>query len=82
MINFNGKLIDPIQPYLTHRSRAFLNGDILVEEVHFYRGAYVFWESHYFRLMASMRIMRMQIPIYFTMIFFKEEMDKVVESRK
>ncbi|NNL83797.1 MAG: aminotransferase class IV, partial [Winogradskyella sp.] len=43
-------------------------------------GTIFFWEDHYFRLMASMRIMRMDIPMQFTMEFLEEEIIKTLEA--
>ncbi|MDG1252531.1 MAG: aminotransferase class IV [Schleiferiaceae bacterium] len=42
--------------------RSHLYGDGLFETMRVHRGKICFWESHYFRLMASMRILRMEIP--------------------
>ena len=40
----------------------------------------MFWEDHYFRLMASMRIIRMEIPMEFTMEFLEGEILKLIEA--
>jgi len=42
--------------------RSHLYGDGLFETIRVHRGRLCFWESHYFRLMSSMRILRMDIP--------------------
>ena len=42
--------------------RSHLYGDGLFETMRVHRGKICFWESHYFRLMSSMRILRMEIP--------------------
>ena len=39
----------------------------------------LFLEDHYFRLMASMRICRMEIPMNFTMEFMEEEILKLIK---
>ena len=39
-----------------------------------------FWEDHYFRLMASMRILRMEIPMNFSMEFLENEILKTIEA--
>ena len=38
----------------------------LTETIAFVNGRPLFWEEHYLRLMASMRILRMEIPLNFT----------------
>jgi branched-chain amino acid aminotransferase len=45
-------------------------------------GKIVFWEDHYLRLMASMRILRMSIPMEFTMEFLQKEILRTVEPMK
>jgi branched-chain amino acid aminotransferase len=40
-----------------------------------------FWEDHYFRLMASMRIMRMDIPMDFTMEFLEAQILKTASRQ-
>lgn len=42
--------------------RSHLYGDGLFETMRVRQGHILFWESHYFRLMSSMRILRMDIP--------------------
>ena len=39
---------------------------LLTETIAFVNGRPLFWEEHYLRLMASMRILRMEIPLNFT----------------
>src|SRR5690625_4949106 len=39
-------------------------------------------EEHYFNLMASMRILRMNIPIEFTQEFFEEAIQRVLEENQ
>ena len=47
-------------------NRGFLFSDQVVESFVVNEGEILFWEAHYFRLMASMRILRMKIPMEFT----------------
>jgi branched-chain amino acid aminotransferase len=42
-------------------------------------GKILFWEDHYFRLMASMRILRMEIPMNFTMEFLYKQIIEIIE---
>ena len=69
MINFNGTLQQE-ENILTH-NRAFLYGDGVFETVKIIDNKILFLEDHYFRLMASMRIVRMEIPMEFTMEFLE-----------
>jgi len=54
-------------------NRGFLFGDAVFETVKIIDNKILFLEDHYFRLMASMRILRMEIPMYFTLEFFESE---------
>ncbi|MBP6040619.1 MAG: aminotransferase class IV [Flavobacterium sp.] len=54
-------------------NRGFLYGDAVFETLKIVNGKILFLEDHYFRLMASMRILRMEIPMDFTMEFFEEQ---------
>jgi branched-chain amino acid aminotransferase len=80
MINLNGTLISESEPQLPVTNRGYCYGDALFETMKVVSGSIFFWEDHYFRLMASMRIMRMDIPMNFTMEFLEAEILKTVEA--
>ena len=71
MINFNGFLQDNFA--VTSSNRSFLYGDGIFETLKVVNGKILFSEEHYFRLMASMRIVRMKIPMDFTLEFFENQ---------
>lgn len=79
MINFNGELLAS-DTQITAANRAFLYGDALFETFKVAGGKVLFFEDHYFRLMASMRIVRMEIPMHFTMEFLEAEILKLAET--
>jgi branched-chain amino acid aminotransferase len=79
MINFNGNLIEREDNILT-QNRAFLYGDGVFETLKIINNKILFLEDHYFRLMASMRVIRMEIPMNFTMEYFEEEVLKGVQE--
>ena len=81
MINFNGALIDPENIKLSSENRAFKYGDAIFETVKVMHKKVVFWEDHYFRLMASMRMLRMKIPMEFTLEFLEKEILKTVAAQ-
>lgn len=72
MINFNGSIVSQDTNVLTH-NRAFLYGDGVFETVKIVNNKILFLEDHYFRLMASMRVVRMEIPMNFTMEYFEQQ---------
>lgn len=80
MINFNGNTAAQNDNLLT-QNRAFLYGDGVFETLKIYNGKILFLEDHYFRLMASMRVVRMEIPMNFTMEYFEEEVLKLVKGK-
>jgi branched-chain amino acid aminotransferase len=72
MINFNGTIVSNDTSLLT-QNRAFLFGDAVFETVKIVNAKILFLEDHYFRLMSSMRVIRMEIPMNFTMEYFEEQ---------
>jgi len=78
MINFNGNLQDN-NTVITNNNRAYAYGDGLFETIKAVHGKLLFFEDHYFRLMASMRIMRMEIPMSFTLEFLQDEILKTLK---
>lgn len=81
MINFNGTLLQE-NTVLSTENRGYAYGDALFETIKTSGGKILFWEDHYFRLMASMRIMRMEIPMDFTMEFLEDEIQKTLEANQ
>ena len=80
MINHNGTLHNDNEVSLSPHNRGLLYGDGLFETIKAVNGKLLFWEDHYFRLMASMRILRMEIPMEFTPEFLEEELKKTLKS--
>jgi len=79
MINFNGSLF-PSDGFLSSSNRAFLYGDGVFETLKVVNQKVLFLEDHYFRLMASMRIVRMQIPNNFTLEYFEEQVISTAQA--
>ena len=75
MINFNGKITDLSDQLINNR--AFLYGDAVFETLIIFNDKILFWEDHYFRLMSSMRIIRLDIPDKYTPEFFRENIIKI-----
>lgn len=78
MINFNGNIGQ--EDNILTQNRAFLYGDGVFETVKIKNGKILFLEDHYFRLMASMRVVRMMIPMNFTMEYFEEQILNLVNE--
>lgn len=80
MVNSNGKIVQDTNASLTLNNRGFNYGDAVFETIKVSHSKILFWEDHYFRLMASMRIIRMEIPMNFTLEFLKDEILKLVKN--
>ena len=77
MFNCNGLVVSQLinaEPELIHN----LHKDFsFVENVRLNNGKILFWEKHYFRIIANLRRYRYKIPISFTMEKLEEELIKV-----
>lgn len=78
MINNNGELLSEQEAKLSVFNRGLAYGDALFETIKTLNGKILFWEDHYFRLMASMRILRMEIPMTFTPEFLESQILELV----
>lgn len=79
MINFNGNIA--LEENILTQNRAFLYGDGVFETVKVINNKILFLEDHYFRLMASMRVVRMEIPMNFTMEYFEEQILNLLKEK-
>ncbi len=80
MINFNGSILKDSAKVFSASNRAFKYGDALFETIKVTNSSIHFLEDHYFRLMASMRMLRMEIPMHFTLEFFEKEILNTTNS--
>ena len=80
MVNNNGHILQETKASLSINNRGFNYGDAVFETIKVSHSKILFWEDHYFRLMASMRILRMEIPMNFTLEFLENEILKLVEA--
>ncbi len=72
MVNFNGTICESSSVNIEN-NRGFLFGDAIFETLKVVNQKVLFLEDHYFRLMASLRICRMEIPMNFTMEYFEQQ---------
>ncbi|WP_248723254.1 aminotransferase class IV [Seonamhaeicola sp. ML3] len=79
MINFNGNISENTA-LLSIENRGFAYGDAVFETIKVSLGKILFLEDHYFRLMASMRIMRMEIPMNFTLEYIEEQIKETLQA--
>jgi branched-chain amino acid aminotransferase len=79
MINFNGTIVSQ-DTNIIAQNRGFLYGDAVFETVKIVNSKILFLEDHYFRLMASMRVVRMEIPMNFTLEYLEEQILSLVSN--
>jgi branched-chain amino acid aminotransferase len=80
MINFNGTIVSEDANILV-QNRGFLYGDAVFETVKIVNSKILFLEDHYFRLMSSMRVIRMEIPMNFTMEYLEEQILNLINEK-
>lgn len=80
MVNFNGVITEE-ELQLSVSNRSFLYGDGVFETLKVLNNQILFFEDHYFRLLASMRIIRMQIPMSFTLEYLEEQILTLVRQQ-
>ena len=81
-MNFNGSLVEKDQAIISLNNRGLAYGDSVFETIRVISGKIMFWEDHYFRLMASMRIMRMEIPSNFSPEFLEKEILNLIKENQ
>ncbi|MDX1542451.1 MAG: aminotransferase class IV [Christiangramia sp.] len=82
MINLNGKIVKEEEAKISVLNRGFAYGDSVFETIRVVNSKIMFWEDHYFRLMAAMRIMRMEIPSTFSPEFLEKEIKDIIEANE
>lgn len=80
--NLNGYIIRNKHLGITLNNRGLNYGDGLFETIKYSRKRIHFWEDHYFRLMSSMRIVRMEIPLEFSPEFLEEQIHKALKANQ
>mgnify|MGYP003633850937 FL=1 len=78
--NLNGFIIRNKHLGIQVNNRGLNYGDGIFETIKFANNRLNFWEDHYFRLMASMRIVRMDIPMTFSPEYLEEEIRKTLAA--
>lgn len=79
MVNFSGNIQENCAITIDS-NRGFLFGDSVFETIKVLDNKVLFLEDHYFRLMASMRICRMEIPMNLTMEYFETQIVNLIRA--
>ena len=80
MVNINGQIHTSETAKIDYDNRGFTYGDAAFETLKYTSGKLLFWEEHYFRLMATMRILRMEIPMNFTPEFLEQQITETISA--
>ena len=80
MLNYNGRILSKQDVSISPDNRAFKYGDGIFETIKIERKKVLFIEDHYFRLMASARMLRMQLSMNFTLEYFVSEILNTIEA--
>jgi len=80
MVNYNGKMIPENKFGLSAQNRAYKYGDAIFDTLKYHQNEIQFLEDHYFRLLSSMRMLRMKIPMNFTLKYYEDEILKTIEQ--
>ena len=82
MVNFNGDIVDNESFTIGWQNRAFKYGDGIFDTLKFQNNHLYFIEDHYFRLMSSMRMLRMKIPLNFTLEYYEAQIKKTLSENE
>jgi len=77
MYNCNGTLVSDLSQTSPELLSSLFESFSIQEDVRLHGGQILFWEKHYFRLIASLRRHRFFIPMNYTMEFFEQEIHKL-----
>jgi len=80
-INYNGKIIPENTAFLSTQNEA-IRGNIVHQKFLVSNSKIFFAEESYFNLMASMRKIRLQIPLEFTLEFFENQINNLLFENK
>lgn len=76
----NGTIVNREKENIQFSNRGLQYGDAVFETMRGANSHIFFWEDHYFRLMASMRILRMPIPMKFTPEYLNERVLELLKE--
>ncbi len=81
-VNLNGEYFKADEPVLACDNRGFLYGDALFETMISINDRIPFIKDHIDRLLKSMEILKMQIPLNFNESFFSTEIGRLLRRNK
>ncbi|MBP7399400.1 MAG: aminotransferase class IV [Chitinophagales bacterium] len=82
LINYNGQFIDEILFSIPAHNRSFLFGDGLFETIKVFRGKAMFFNQHYVRFIEGLDTLKMELPDFWTVPYFKNQVEELVEKNE
>ncbi|MBW7868565.1 MAG: aminotransferase class IV [Brumimicrobium sp.] len=79
-VNNNGEVLENDGHTLCAGNRGHLYGDGLFESIRAIHGKPINMEAHIARMLDGMRVLKMNIPTYFTVEFFIEKMEELLQK--
>jgi branched-chain amino acid aminotransferase len=79
-LNINSEIIIANNATLNIQNRGFKYGDAVFDTLKSNKSRIFFIEEHYFRLMSSLRMLRMEIPGNFTLEFYEDQISKTLKA--
>jgi len=80
-INLNGKLKPADEPFFQSDNRAFKYGDGFFETIRVFNGQIPFLNFHFNRLKATLIQLKFDVPDYFSELYFKNEIQKLIDDK-
>ena len=82
MFNCNGVIVSNLNQGEEGLIRALHTNFFLNETIRLNENKILLLEEHYFRIISSLRRYRFKIPMNYTMDFFQDELQKLIQSQK
>ena len=82
MFNCNGVIVSQLTEVEPELIESLHSDFSIYETLRFYQGKLLFWELHYFRMIACLRRLRFVIPMTYTMENLEAEINKLLEAYK
>ncbi len=76
---YNGEFFPTDQPILSIHNRSFRYGDGLFESIRVVNGEVYNFEAHFSRLLEGMKVFRIDIPYFFTLDYFENQIKSLLQ---
>jgi len=76
---YNGEFFPTDQPILSIHNRSFRYGDGLFESIRVVNGEVYNFEAHFSRLLEGMKVFRIDIPDFFTLDYFENQIKSLLQ---